>query len=83
MVPNVVGAKHHCYDVWFGLGEPARKLISGDDSCGEETTVSVILTVVGETASLRGESPDEIGVLDTCGLELLPENCTPASLEED
>lgn len=80
MVPGIIRTKHHGHNVGSGLGEPAWKLIVGDDSCCQVSSMALVLAIVGEATSLAWESAHEIRVGDSGLLQLLPKKSAPTSL---
>jgi hypothetical protein len=78
--PYVVGAQMHHHHVWVRLRQPAWQLFVGDNTRGQEAAMALVGAVVGEAASLGRKRPDEFRIGDFVGLELLPQQGTPASL---
>jgi len=54
VAPDIVGPKMHDHNVGIGLAQPARQGPSIRQVGGQLTPVALIVTIVGDAASLRG-----------------------------
>ena len=61
--------------------KPAGELVVSHDTCCEEPSVSIMLTIISETTAIWVEGSDEIGVGDSSSLKFLPEESSPAALK--
>ena len=70
----------HHNDIGVRLREPARQLFVGHYARCQISPVAFVVAVVLEAASLTCKRPNELCVSDAVGLQLAPEQSTPAPL---
>jgi hypothetical protein len=78
--PHIVSPQVHHNDIGLDLEKPAHQLVLPSDIRGQESTVALVLPVVGEATTLPRERSNKVRVLNAGVLELPPEEGSPATL---